>query len=217
RQQQLNPNGPEDAGDFDLVVVGGGYGGMGAALSAARQSLKVAFIQDRFVLGGNGSSEIGVWAMGGTTRGKFPHLGEIIEEIGDRAVDSPGRIDSFGDELKEKVVRNEKGISLFLGHYATGVEMSGNRISAVTAIDVKTGRQRIFHAKFVADTTGHGWIGAYAGADKKQGAWGCPTCGSTKMRPKPKPGHRHLGPCLSRSAISLRCKNPKPRLTISLS
>ena len=168
RQQQLNPNGPEDAGDFDLVVVGGGYGGMGAALSAARQSLKVAFIQDRFVLGGNGSSEIGVWAMGGTTRGKFPHLGEIIEEIGDRAVDSPGRIDSFGDELKEKVVRNEKGISLFLGHYATGVEMTGNRISAVTAIDVKTGRQRTFHAKFVADTTGHGWIGAYAGADYTQ-------------------------------------------------
>jgi len=164
RQQQLNPQGPEDVGDFDLVVVGGGYGGLGAALSAARQSLKVAFIQDRFVLGGNGSSEIGVWAMGGTTRGKYPHLGEIIEEIGDRAPDSPGRAESFGDDLKEKVVRNEKNISLFLGHYATGVKMSGKRIAAVQAIDVKTGRQKIFNAKFVADTTGHGWIGAYAGA-----------------------------------------------------
>jgi hypothetical protein len=164
RQQQLNPQGPEVVGDFDLVVVGGGYGGLGAALSAARQSLKVAFIQDRFVLGGNGSSEIGVWAMGGTTRGKYPHLGEIIEEIGDRAPDSPGRAESFGDDLKEKVVRNEKNISLFLGHFATGVKMSGKRIAAVQAIDVKTGRQKIFKAKFVADTTGHGWIGAYAGA-----------------------------------------------------
>ena len=168
RQQQLNPQGPEVAGDFDLVVVGGGYGGLGAALSAARQSLKVAFIQDRFVLGGNGSSEIGVWAMGGTTRGKYPHLGEIIEEIGDRAPDSPGRADSFGDDLKAKVVRNEKNISLFLGHFATGVKMSGHRIASVLAIDVKTGRQKEFRAKFVADTTGHGWIGAYAGAEFTQ-------------------------------------------------
>ena len=102
--------------------------------------------------------------MGGTTRGKYPHLGEIIEEIGDRAPDSPGRADTFGDELKEKVVRNEKNISLFLGHFATGVVMDGNRIAAVKAIDVKSGREKVFRAKFVADTTGHGWVGAYAGA-----------------------------------------------------
>jgi hypothetical protein len=106
--------------------------------------------------------------MGGTTRGKYPHLGEIIEEIGDRSPDSPGRADSFGDDLKEKVVRNEKTLSLFLGHFATGVVMDGRRIAAVKAIDVKTGREKTFRAKFVADTTGHGWIGAYAGADYTQ-------------------------------------------------
>ncbi|MGC3944859.1 MAG: FAD-dependent oxidoreductase [Chryseolinea sp.] len=77
--------------EYDLVVVGGGYSGMGAAISGARQALKVAFIQNRPVLGGNGSSEIQVWAMGGTRRGLYPHLGEIVEEFADRASNSPAR------------------------------------------------------------------------------------------------------------------------------
>src|SRR5204863_5255804 len=103
RRQWLGlPAEPEDAGEYDLVVVGGGYAGLGAAISAARQSLKVAFIQDRFVLGGNGSSEIRVWANGGTMRGKYPHVGEIIEEFADQAPDSPAAGEFFVDKLKEE-------------------------------------------------------------------------------------------------------------------
>ena len=48
------------AGDFDLVVVGGGVAGTAAAVSAARLGVKVALIQDRPVLGGNSSSEVWV-------------------------------------------------------------------------------------------------------------------------------------------------------------
>ena len=40
--------------NYDLVVVGGGYSGLGAAISGARMGCKVALIQDRGVLGGNG-------------------------------------------------------------------------------------------------------------------------------------------------------------------
>src|SRR3546814_7031251 len=47
----------QDAGHFDLVVVGGGIAGTCAAISAARLGLTVALIQDRPVLGGNNRSE----------------------------------------------------------------------------------------------------------------------------------------------------------------
>lgn len=159
------PAGAEDMGEFDLVIVGGGYAGTAAAISAARQSLNVALVQDRFVLGGNGSSEVRVWAQGGTLRGKYPHLGEIVEEFADHAPDSPAAGVEFLDERKEKMVRREKTISLFLGHFATKADTdSDGKIKAVTALEVRTGKERLFRAKLFCDCTGHGVIGELSGA-----------------------------------------------------
>ncbi|MFM8709441.1 MAG: FAD-dependent oxidoreductase, partial [Planctomycetia bacterium] len=115
------PAQPETKGPYDLVVVGGGYSGMAAALAAARMGLDVALIQDRAVLGGNGSSEIRVWAMGHIKRGRYPHIGEIVEEFADRAKKSPGAAEEFGDALKEGVVRAEPNIELFLNTHAFAV------------------------------------------------------------------------------------------------
>ncbi len=162
----LPDNSPETE-EFDLVVCGGGYSGMGAAISAARQGLKVALIQDRPVLGGNGSSEIQVWAQGGTRRGLYPRLGEIVEEFTDRAKNSPGVAEEFGDAKKEAVVRAEKNISLFLNSHVIGVEMvdrSQTQIRSVLVLDTRTGAERKFRGKYFSDCTGHGSVGALAGA-----------------------------------------------------
>src|SRR5215212_2289275 len=129
------PDKPVEAGEFDLVVVGGGYAGMGSAISAARLGCKVALIQDRPVLGGNGSSEIRVWSQGYTTLGKYPHLGEIVEEFADSAKASPGTEEEFGDEKKEAIVRSEPNIKLFLNNQAFAVETKDQKVTAVVTRD----------------------------------------------------------------------------------
>lgn len=154
----------EKTSEFDLVVVGGGYGGMGAAISAARVGCKVALIQNRMVLGGNGSSEVRVWAMGDTPPSEYA-LADIVKEIEDDAKASPAPAEQFGDAKKEKIVRAEKNITLFLGHHAYGLEKKGEAIAAINVLEVATGKRKQISGKLFADCTGHGFIGQWAKAD----------------------------------------------------
>jgi hypothetical protein len=166
RRQLLGlPDKPIEAGEFDLVVVGGGYAGACAALSAARLGCKVALIQDRPVIGGNGSSEVRVWPQGKTRRGLYPRLGEIVEELADTPKSSPGPLEEFADGRKEQIVRAEKNIALYLNHHALVAEMNGAQIVAVIAVDTRTGEARRFVGRLFADCTGHGTLGVLAGAD----------------------------------------------------
>ncbi|HIQ23047.1 MAG TPA: FAD-dependent oxidoreductase [Planctomycetes bacterium] len=159
------PERPVEKAGYDLVVIGGGYSGTAAAVSAARMGCKVALIQDRPVLGGNGSSEVRVWAQGLTRRGRFPRIGEIVEELADSATKSPGRAEEFEDDKKLRVVRGEENIDLFLNHRAYNVEKEDDRIAAVLAFDTRTNEYKRFVGRLYADCTGHGTIGYLAGAD----------------------------------------------------
>ena len=162
------PEAPPDAGKFDLVVVGGGIAGTAAALSAARLDAKVALIQDRPVLGGNNSSEVRVWLNGKTNFDPYPRIGDVVCELDQkrRAHYGPSNTaDLYEDDRKIALVRAEKNISLFLSHRANGVEMRDGRIAAVIAENITTGRRVRFVSRSVADCTGHGVIGALAGAE----------------------------------------------------
>lgn len=159
------PEEPSEEGPFDIVFVGGGYAGSCGAISAARMGLKVALIQNRGVLGGNGSSEVRVWAQGNTPPGLYP-VGDIVREFEDHAEASPGTYEEFEDEKKHDIATAEDNLSLFLHHHAYDVEMEGeDKIAAVLAFDTRSGAVRRFEARNFCDSTGHGTIGKMAGAD----------------------------------------------------
>ncbi len=159
---------PEDAGSFDLVVVGGGIAGTCAATSAARLGLHVAFIQDRPVLGGNNSSEIRVWLQGARNLPPYARVGDVVAELEQRRAAHYGpdnTADLYEDGKKLGLVEAEKNVALFLRHRVNEVEVETGRIRAVIAQQTVTGRRRRFAARWVADCTGDGAVGFLAGAD----------------------------------------------------
>jgi len=156
---------PEDAGQYDLVVVGGGIAGTCTAVSAARLGVKVALVQDRPVLGGNNSSEVRVWLGGKTNYEPYPHIGDIVRKLDPKTPECPAPAAAYGDDKKLDVVRAEKNIHLFLNKHVYKVVSWSARILAVIAKDIRTGRELKFTAPLFADCTGDGTVGYLAGAD----------------------------------------------------
>ncbi|HCO92584.1 MAG TPA: hypothetical protein DIU00_01315, partial [Phycisphaerales bacterium] len=104
---------PQDAGSFDLVVVGGGIAGTCTALSAARLGLQVALIQNRPVLGGNNSTEVRVHLNGEVNLPPYPELGGVVNELDTGLRGNAQPAEHYNDQRKLDVVRAEKNIHLF--------------------------------------------------------------------------------------------------------
>jgi len=163
---------PDDAGRFDLVVVGGGIAGICSAVSAARSGLKVALIQDRPVLGGNNSSEVRVHLGGGTMLAPYPALGGVVRELSPAKRGNAGPPERYEDSKKMKVVAAEKNLALFLSTHVSEVETDGKKIAAVVGRNIRTGRRLRFAGRVFADCTGDGTVGFLAGADYRMGREG---------------------------------------------
>ena len=162
------PKQPEDAGEFDLVVVGGGVAGCCTAVAAARLGLSVALIQDRPLLGGNASSEIRVGMCGHIHQQPYPVLGEIVDEMkvgGKLHPPNTGSAEAFRDELKLELVKAEEHLKLFLNEHVNPVETEGKRITAVVSTNVLSGHRSRYRGRWIADCTGDGTVGFLAGAD----------------------------------------------------
>lgn len=160
---------PEDGGEFDLVVAGGGMAGCTTAITAARMGLKVALIQDRPVLGGNSSSEVRVSPAGVINLPPYPTLGKIVHELDPGHAGNAQPAANYGDEQKLAVVKAESNIRLFLSMHIFAVEKNGQSITAVLGREEKTSRELRFRAPFFADCTGDATVGFLAGAESRYG------------------------------------------------
>ncbi len=167
------PAQPTDArkDGYDFVVVGGGLAGCSAAIAAARLGLNVALVQNRPVLGGNGSAEVAVPFQGKTNLPPYKNIGNLTNKLGSFRNFSREKM-SQEDAAREALLRGEPNLDLYLNTHVFEVEKRGARIAAVVGLNVRTGVSLRFAARWFADCTGDATVGYLAGADYRMGREG---------------------------------------------
>ncbi|NWJ51438.1 MAG: FAD-dependent oxidoreductase [Bacteroidetes bacterium] len=160
----------------DLIVIGGGMAGTCAAITAARNGIKVILVQDRPVLGGNASSEVRLWALGATSHmgnnNRWSREGGVIDEIIVENLyrNKEGNAVIFDTVILEKV-KNEPNITLLLNTAVYGLEKSDEKtISSLHAFCSQNATEYTLKAPLFCDASGDGIVGYQAGASYRMGA-----------------------------------------------
>jgi len=181
------------AGEFDLVVVGGGIAGMCTAMAAGRLGLSVALLQDRPVVGGNNSSEIRVWLGGKTNLKPYPHIGDVVKQIEPkkRAHHGPKNTGEIYEDAHKATLLQKAHVRVFYNYHVNGIETAGDNkstgdnqtrgnntpagdartadpskiITAVRAQNIRDGTKIAVRGQWFADCSGDAVLGYLAGAD----------------------------------------------------
>jgi len=162
--------------DADFLVVGGGMAGTCSAITAAREGLRVVLVQDRPVLGGNGSSEVRLWTLGATchmySNNRWAREGGVIDEIlvENMHRNPEGNALIFDTVLLEKVI-SEPNITLLLNTAVFEAQKSGpDRIASVRAFCSQNSTLYEIAAPLFMDASGDGILGFLSGAAFRMGA-----------------------------------------------
>ncbi|OEJ99420.1 fumarate reductase [Flavivirga aquatica] len=159
----------------DVVVVGGGMAGICAAVSAARNGIKVVLVQDRAVLGGNASSEIRVIVHGVTKlKSGLPERETgILEEILllNRFCNEQHSFTVWDHVLYDFVTR-ESNITLMMNTQAVRSNTKDSKIESVLCWQLSTETLITLLAEQFIDCSGDGLMGATSGALYRTGREG---------------------------------------------
>lgn len=153
---------------MDVLVLGAGPAGMGAAVWAARTGAKTMLVEQAGDVGG--VSTVGLMShWTGQTKGGF--FEEVLERSAD--IDFEGIDSVYGDYPRQIInperlktvylqMLDEAGVRLRLYTFASDVIMEGNTVKGVI-LESKSGREAVM-AKVIIDCTGDGDIAAKTGA-----------------------------------------------------
>ncbi|MBE7059226.1 MAG: FAD-dependent oxidoreductase [Ruminococcaceae bacterium] len=166
--------------ECDFLVAGGGIAGMCAAVAAARKGLKVVLINDRSVLGGNASSEIGVPISGACHQGLNPSIYSkecgLVEEIRMELAryQSMEGYGSFAmiDAVFFDFIYSEKNIYLMLNTLVEDCTVDNGIITGCIARHEVNNEIFSIKAKYFVDATGNGTLAYSAGAEYRIGREG---------------------------------------------
>lgn len=174
--------------ECDVLVAGGGFGGISAALAAARNGKRVILLEKQYMLGGLGTAGIVTIYLplcdGMGHQVSFSIAEELFRlsiSLGAESGYPKNWLDSNDPKLRtEKHKRFEvrynpqlfailaeqllekEGVEILYGSYAVGAETQNGKIKHII-IENKTGRQAIA-VKSVVDATGDCDIAHFAGA-----------------------------------------------------
>ena len=138
--------------DYDVIVVGGGPAGVGAAYTAAGCGAKTLLLERAGRLGGTAVQSVVGPLMGGV---ESLVVDTVLKRLGGHCIDFR-RVDV---ELYDLL--RERGVEILLHAPVSGVLTAGNRVQGVEA-ECREGK-RAFHARCLIDCTGDGEVAFRAG------------------------------------------------------
>lgn len=159
---------------YEIAVIGGGPGGIPAAIAAARRGRKVILVERNAFLGGAAASGLGI--LGYIDREGNKALGGIAQELIDRLMEMHGALghnrcpvhNSISGISPEcfKIVAvqmcREAGVDILFNHELLDVNVENSRVTAVTVYGKCT--RTIIYADVFVDATGDGDLAYMSGA-----------------------------------------------------
>ena len=153
---------------YDVIFVGGGMSGLCGAIASARQGARTALIQDRSVFGGNASSEIRMHICGASCHWGKKDAAEtgILMEL---QLETKYLNDSYNYSIWDGVLwsaaKDTENLDIYMNTTMDKVFSDGQKIQGICCYQMNTETHYQFTAEVYVDTTGHGTLGYWAGAE----------------------------------------------------